>query len=473
MPIISLTISGSYWKFLVTINIFMVAITMFTLLDLVSRGVMADIYHRGYKTVKYHQLLNVTCIAHDAKYTCDCGHINQIMLLPRLLGSAYHVDISNCKALTINANALGDIQGLRKITFNNINNLILNKYALAFPIHASNTPLVLRFEKVNIEIIDSHAINGLIEEITFVDGHINTINPFAVTILKDHALLLKMDNISINCIESQAFKKFVVEQIDVRNCKFISSVPSKAFYEVEVLDTLNIIGVQFQDIHSRAFSFKMISKLTLIQNNFKSVDAEWLEAFIKEAVSIRENNFGQTSQIAFKAIMLHRDYVSNEKMELRFSNNIVSFRNQIRPLDFQDMFHLNIKRLYYDNEFSCHDVDVTQQPPQPKSVFFQQHKDQLYFRFNSNADQSNDFILLSQFIATECRESTYWLYIVAPSIGLLLLLIIIIISTIVLFKQKTKRQQLKIEIIKPEQRTYKETQIIYQIENAGLLKTDL
>lgn len=44
----------------------------------------------------------------------------------------------------------------------------------------------------------------------------------------------------------------------------------------------------------------MISKLTLIQNNFKSVDAEWLEAFIKEAVSIRENNFGQTSQIAFK-----------------------------------------------------------------------------------------------------------------------------------------------------------------------------
>lgn len=88
-----------------------------------------------------------------------------------------------------------------------------------------------------------------------------------------------MDNISINCIESQvgccfiengnilytyifiiykcqAFKKFVVEQIDVRNCKFISSVPSKAFYEVEVLDTLNIIGVQFQDIHSRAFSFK-------------------------------------------------------------------------------------------------------------------------------------------------------------------------------------------------------------------------
>lgn len=171
--------------------------------------------------------------------------------------------------------------------------------------------------------------------------------------------------------------------------------------------------------------------------------------------------------------MLHRDYVSNEKMELRFSNNTVSFRNQIRPLDFKDTFNLNIKRLYYDNEFSCHDVDVKQQPPQPKAAFFQQHKDQLYFRFNSNPDQSNDFILLSQFIANECRESTYWLHILAPSIGLLLLLIIIIISIIVFSKQKTKRQQLKIEIIKPDLRTYKETQIIYQIENAGLLKTDL
>lgn len=445
---------------------------MFTLLDLINRGVRGDIYYRGYKTINYHQLLNVSCIAHDAKYICDCGNIKQSMLLPHLLGSAYHMDISNCNALTINANALENMRGLRKITFKNVNNLILNKYALAFPTYGSNTPLILRFEKVNIELIDSHAINGLIEEITFIDGHIHTINPFAITILKDHALLLKMDNISINCIESQAFKKFIVEQIDLRNCKFLSSMPSKAFYEVEVLDTLNIMGVQFQDIHSRAFSFKMISKLTLIQNNFKSVDAEWLEAFIKEDVSIRENNFGQTSQIAFKAIMVHRDYVSNEKMELRFSNNTVNFPNQIYPLEFKDTFNLNIRHLRYDNEFSCHDVDVKHKPPQPKSAFFQQYKDQLYFRLKNNSDKNDNFIVLSQFIANECHESIYWLYILLPSIGLLLS-IIAAISAIIWYKQKRQRQRLKMEIIKPEPRTYKETQIIYQIENAGLLKTDL
>ncbi|XP_017493390.1 PREDICTED: uncharacterized protein LOC108381487, partial [Rhagoletis zephyria] len=148
-------------------------------------------------------LQNVTCIAHDTKFTCDCQHMNQRLQLPHLIGYVFQVEISNCKFLTIEANALEDTQGLRKINFKNIENLILNKYALAFPRYASNTPLIIEFDRVNFELIDSHAINGNIEEISFIGGRIDVIHPFGFTTLKDRAILLKMDNVLVKRIEPQ------------------------------------------------------------------------------------------------------------------------------------------------------------------------------------------------------------------------------------------------------------------------------
>lgn len=57
-----------------------------------------------------------------------------------------------------------------------------------------------------MKLIDSHAINGQIEEITFVDSEIDTIKAFGFTILKSNSLLLKMDNVRINKIEPQVKK---------------------------------------------------------------------------------------------------------------------------------------------------------------------------------------------------------------------------------------------------------------------------
>lgn len=54
----------------------------------------------------------------------------------------------------------------------------------------------------------------------------------------------------------QAFKKFAVEQLEIRNCVFNTNVPSKAFYELEVLNSLRIHNNNFQEVHSHAFSFK-------------------------------------------------------------------------------------------------------------------------------------------------------------------------------------------------------------------------
>ncbi|XP_037930260.1 uncharacterized protein LOC119664995, partial [Teleopsis dalmanni] len=332
--------------------------------------------------------------------------------------------------------------------------------------------------QVNFELIDSHAINGNIEEISFIGGRIGVINPFGFTTLKDRAIILKMENVLVKKIEPQAFKKFAVEQMEITNCVFEQNVPSKAFYELEILNSLHIHNVKFREVHTRAFSFKMISKLIITNNYFEAVDGEWIEAYVRDNVIVRENYFGRTSVIAFKGIRVHRDYMSSESLELRLANNtIISPYEQPRALEFTEAFAVNIKQLRYENEFDCKDLDITQKPPKPRNQFFLSNIDNIFFYkmgFNTSHDANNynqSFVVLGKIIEKDCQQRSYLLYKVLGIVGSVLLLLIIAISVWIYFVKKRRRR--KLDVVIPEPRTYKETQIVYQIENAGLLKTDL
>lgn len=406
---------------------------------------------------------NVSCIAHDAKYSCDCRNTNEYMTLPRLDGYVYQIEISNCKHMYVRAHALEYIQGLRTVIFKKVDNLILTPNALSFPIHTSNTPLIVEFKEVKIEVIESHAINGNIGEITFISCSIESIRPFAFTTLKDHSMLFKMDGVRINNIEPQALKKFTIDQLEIVNSEFLSEVPSKVFYELEVLTFLRIQNVTFQKVHTRAFSFNGVKKLSVIGNKFGRTESEWITAQMRDRVLIKDNNFGLTSHIAFKAIEVSKDVAFLERVELQFNNNTVKFFNDPQALVFNNKIQLQVTHLQYQNQFPCKELDKTQ----PKSPFFRSYSENIYFHTKSN----NQSLTLSKIIDVDCKEKSYLLYIILAIISLIL--IVIIITTIVVMKIVKKRRKRMLDVVLPEVRTYKETQIIYQIENAGLLKTDL
>ncbi|XP_073834039.1 uncharacterized protein [Musca autumnalis] len=419
---------------------------------------------------------NVSCISYEVQFICDCAMVDEDLVLPHLIGSAYQLEIRNCKFLTIESNALQETLHLRKIFFKNVENLVLSQYALSLPDYSSNTPLILSFEKVKIKLIDSLAINGQIEEVTIVDSYIESIRPFAFNILRNNALRLTMDRVKIKRIEPQAFKKLVVEKIDIQNCEFLMNVPSKTFYDIEVSDSLFLSNVRFKTVHTKAFSFKMISKLTIANNYFEAIDAEWLEAYVKKSPQIRDNQFGNTSEIAFKGIRIHRDYGSSEKLELRFSNNTLHFPyDNVQPLEFSSEFTLNIKQLNIDNAYPCTDVDDSGKPLKPKTKFFNDYQHNMYFRQDgSSHSQSSSRVAykpLNEIISHDCSQHSYWIYII---IGVVVVLILIALSVVLgcWMAAKKRKAKRKMDIIQPEPRTYKETQIVYQIENAGLLKTD-
>lgn len=164
----------------------------------------------------------VTCTEHDTKITCDCKHVDQVslplqlsletlldslllrsfqaMIMPQLQGSVYQVEVRNCRDLNVESNTLDATEGLRKIRFQQIDKLQLQKNALTVSRYKA---LIVEFENVNLERIDSHAISGHIEEISFVGGRIEQMQPFGFTTTKDSAILLKLDGVQVQRIESQ------------------------------------------------------------------------------------------------------------------------------------------------------------------------------------------------------------------------------------------------------------------------------
>ncbi|XP_016985479.1 uncharacterized protein LOC108049004 [Drosophila rhopaloa] len=432
----------------------------------------------------------VTCREYGTAITCDCNNAEQPMVLPTLHGGVNQVEIRNCRDLVVEANRLADTVGLRKVTFRQVGQLVLREHALSVPRYASNKALIVEFEQTNLQLIESHAINGNIEEISFVGGRIELMKPFGFTTTKDSAILLKFDGVTIQRIESQAFKKFSVEQMTIANCQFLGDLPTRAFYELEVTNELSLRANHFQEVHSHAFSFKLVSKLSLSENHFVSVDGEWFEAQIRDGVTIRGNDFGATSEIAFRSLTVHRSYQLSEHLELRFHNN--SLRSARpgsdpradgtgaevtpQPLRFDESFALNVRDLRYDNSWSCSQLDRNVEPPLPRADFFRLHSDQLMFHppdYVANSGgvrQVQPYMPLRSLITDQCREQSYMAYIVLGSVllGLLLLLLIFLLW----WRVVQKRKRRKLDVVQPEPRTYKETQIVYQIENAGLLKTD-
>lgn len=125
------------------------------------------------------------------------------MLMPQLQGAVFQVEVRNCRDLTVEPNTLDNTEGLRKINFKHINRLMLQQNALSASRYASNKALIVEFENVNFQLIDSHAISGNIEEISFTGGRIEQMHPFGFTTIKDSAILLKLDGVTVQRLESQ------------------------------------------------------------------------------------------------------------------------------------------------------------------------------------------------------------------------------------------------------------------------------
>lgn len=136
------------------------------------------------------------------------------------------------------------------------------------------------------------------------------------------------------------------------------------------------------------------------------------------------------------------------------------------PIRFEVAPELDLRIL--DLKF-CKPVDCAQIDALKRNGFLQSHADVIQFR---TSPSSLEYKSLLTVFSNNCVETSYFAAIIV--VGVVLVLILVIVSVAVFYRFWAKRQpQRQLNMVNPDGKTYRETQIMIQIENAGLLKTNL
>ncbi|XP_055684668.1 uncharacterized protein LOC129790875 [Lutzomyia longipalpis] len=420
----------------------------------------------------------VHCIHRDQGRICDCGFRNEEAVLPIMMGSIAHVTVSNCKFVRVLNGTFSALTMLTRVTFVNIEDLVLDENSLSFPRQSLQLRVTLSFDNVIIEQIPSHAINGFINGLTFERCRIGWISPFAVTGIRLRLDAFAIRNTFISRIEHQAFKKFTTSTFQITNCTVRSQLPSRSFYDLDVLSSLHISHNNFTGrIHSRAFDFQVVSNVGIFQNYFGGLSGQ---SFVMSTINmpfITENNISLAETRAFIAIVVERDVQRrlNEPLFLDFSRNNFDTPDWPQPLIFAPEFRLIFTRNQFITPITCAQLNRIRD-----NEFFNLFSSETFFRLSdyiidggsAEVGGRDDVFSFAYITENFCIESSYFWWIILGIILFVLLLLVIFMILLCVWWRKQKEKR-RLEIIQPEGKTYRETQIVMQIENHGLLKTDL
>lgn len=153
-----------------------------------------------------------------------------------------------------------------------------------------------------------------------------------------------------------------------------------------------------------------------------------------------------------------------------FLNNTLDIADEgsRRNIQFNSQFNILLSNLYIIKVYTCNSIIIYK-----NNDFFKQYADRIYIRMPDFTDSEDkyQYYTYSHIINHKCVEASYLLYIIIGVSILIIILMIILIVILIIWRRR--RNIRKLNIVMPEPKTYRETQIVMQIENAGLLKTDM
>lgn len=163
----------------------------------------------------------------------------------------------------------------------------------------------------------------------------------------------------------------------------------------------------------------------------------------------------------------------SEPMEFVFKSNSINDQEHPYGLLFSDDFRLALSDLNYKQTITCTDAESFRH-----NYFLMHYANTIQYDFylGDHDAETNERLTqplsVSEIMNDRCvRESHIFMSVVAVISTILVLLIV---AGYVVYRYIRSRRKLReMDIIAPEGKTYRETQIVFQVQNVGLLKTDL
>lgn len=143
-----------------------------------------------------------------------------------------------------------------------------------------------------------------------------------------------------------------------------------------------------------------------------------------------------------------------------FHNNQINFIHPIDDMSFNPSIQLQLSKLYFRDPQNCDTVNSINE-----KKFFSDNAHAIYLRLENEDENFNSISYLNE----RCRDDSKWFMYLLIAIAVIVFLAILIPAFFCYLRYKRKKH---INLIMPEPRTYRQTQIVMQIENTGLIKTD-
>lgn len=394
--------------------------------------------------------------------SCNCNFAQQVMEMPTRNGSIHYIQISNCETLILRPSIFSQISDLKWIRLFNINSLEMGEKSFLI----RNEPIEIKFDNVRIQSVPSYAFIGQIKELHFINCTIDEFREFSVSGIGTRMSQVTIKDSNIRVIKPQAFKKLTVENFVIEDTNFHADLPSKAFYQIETTDTFTIQKSTFQSLYPGSIYVTKTAKMRVWHNSFHIIEAEAFNVTVKTSFEMEHNNFTAMHKDALKNINADNVLTVWEKIHqprFVFRNNTIENIDADWFISSSNSFNSKITEIHVIQPKTCDFVYNSNGNP-----FIQNVSHEIYIR--TTADPKTP-VALSQYQADDCERSSYVVYGIVGIVVLSTVLIIVVILVILYF-HKERQKIIQARMVSPEPRTYRETQIVMQVETHNLMKTD-
>jgi hypothetical protein len=150
--------------------------------------------------------------------------------------------------------------------------------------------------------------------------------------------------------------------------------------------------------------------------------------------------------------------IRTKEVYFEFNNNHVDFINPEQDVLFCPDMKLQLSKFYLRDPRNC---DTLSRIHEQK--FFNDNSNSIFMRIKEDDGRFESISYLSD----RCRTDSNWFWILMIITAVVVFLAILIPAIFCYFRRKKH-----LDIVMPEPRTYRQTQIVMQVETHGLMKTD-
>lgn len=140
-----------------------------------------------------------------------------------------------------------------------------------------------------------------------------------------------------------------------------------------------------------------------------------------------------------------------------FVDNSIDFLHPNEDLLFSPDLRLEVRNIYIRDPRSCEALSRIYE-----RKFFNENANSIYMRTDEKFEKLS-------YLNDHCRLDSNWLWILLISLAVVVVILLILIPVICCYLRNKRKHKI---MILPEPRTYKQTQIVMQVETHGLIKTD-